>query len=376
MSPNKIERIKQALCKPVERDVLEDLSPDRFLSTGSTCLNLACTGHPDKGFVKGKFYWFVGDSDSGKTFLTLTCLAEASINPSFDDYRFVYDAPEGGALMDIERFFGPKVAQRLEAPRYDEEGNREDSETIQEFYFNLDDSLKKSKPFIYVLDSLDGLTSREEINQFDKVKAAMRKGKKEVTGSFGGEIAKWNSRNLRKLMGPLKRSGSILIVVSQTRDSYSLFESSTVAGGRALKFFATLQLWSTQVGKIKREVNGKERELGTYCKVRVKKNRVVGRDRSVVVPVYHSAGVDDVGGMVDYLVAEKVWKKEKETQSENASGGKIVVTGLGPERIMRREEIVRMVEEENMEDDLKALVVDAWNAVEEACKIHRKSRYH
>ena len=40
-----------------------------FLSTGSTLLNLACTGKPYRGFAKGKYYFIVGDSSSGKTFL-------------------------------------------------------------------------------------------------------------------------------------------------------------------------------------------------------------------------------------------------------------------------------------------------------------------
>ena len=35
------------------------LSSKDFLSTGSTMLNLACTGHPNRGFIKGKYYFIV-----------------------------------------------------------------------------------------------------------------------------------------------------------------------------------------------------------------------------------------------------------------------------------------------------------------------------
>ena len=97
----------------------ETLTAKDFLSTGSTLLNLACTGFPDRGFAKGHYYFVVGDSISGKTFLVLTCLAEASINPNFKDYRFIYDSGEDGALMNIERFFGKGVASRLEMPSQD-----------------------------------------------------------------------------------------------------------------------------------------------------------------------------------------------------------------------------------------------------------------
>ncbi len=372
-----VDRVKKMLRRESEMKQSELDTTKLFLSTGSTCLNLACTGDPDKGFAAGHFYWLVGDSDSGKTFLSMTCFAEACINPEFDDYRIIYDAPEGGALMDIRKFFGRRVAERLEAPRYGEDGDRMDSQTIQDFYFNVDDANKKGKPYIYVLDSHDCLSSKEEADQFAKMKVAMRKGRKtdedgkKLKGSYGDGKAKFNSSNLRTLMGPLAKSGSILIVISQTRDSFDPFVDSTVSGGRALKFYATLQLWSSQAGKIKKRVNKRDRVLGTYCKVRIKKNRVVGRDRSVVVPIYTSVGIDDVGGCVDYLVSEGVWKKKKE-ESDNSD---ITVTGLGPDQVLTREETVQMIEEEGLFPDLKELVRSTWEEIEQKCTVKRKSRY-
>ena len=61
------------------------------VSTGSTLLNLACSDHPRIGFLMGGYYYLVGDSASGKTFLSLTCFAEACINPAFDNYRLIFD---------------------------------------------------------------------------------------------------------------------------------------------------------------------------------------------------------------------------------------------------------------------------------------------
>ena len=87
-----------------------------YLSTGSTLLNLALTGKPNCGFAKGHYYFIVGDSISGKTWLSLSCLAEASLNSSLKNYKFIYDNCEDGALMDIGKFFGKRVAQRMEAP--------------------------------------------------------------------------------------------------------------------------------------------------------------------------------------------------------------------------------------------------------------------
>src|SRR2546423_5801296 len=81
-------------------------SREGALSSGSTLLNLACTDHPDLGFFKGAYYYLVGDSVSGKTWLSLSCFAEACCNDAFHDYRLIFDDVEGGALMDIRRYFG------------------------------------------------------------------------------------------------------------------------------------------------------------------------------------------------------------------------------------------------------------------------------
>ena len=355
-----IEKIKQAMKR-------KSTKPDQglLLSTGSTTLNLACTGRVDGGFPVGSYVFFVGDSMSGKTWFGHSCLAEATIDKRFDDYRLVYDDVEGGSRMNVERFFGKRLAERIEPPGVDDNGNPVYSDVIEEFYYFVDDLLKGSRPFIYVLDSQDSLSSRAEQSKFDEVKRAHRKGK-EVAGSYGDAKAKVHSTTLRKLLGPLRDTGSVLIVLNQTRDSFSLFEKSTYSGGRALQFYATLQLWSSKVGKIERTVRGKKRQLGIKSKIQVRKNRLTGKDHSVFVPILHSCGIDDLGGCVDYLVDENYWKE---------NGGKIVATGLGPDIIARRESLVRRIEEGGLEQDLRELVGMVWGNIEAACLVERKSRY-
>ncbi len=337
-----------------------------YLSTGSTLLNLAISGRSDAGFPVGSYVLFVGDSDSGKTFLSMTCFAEAARNPVFDRHRLIYDGPEGGALMDVRRFFGSRVADRLEPPETDDVGAPVYSDTVQSFYYHVDDALKSYRPFVYVLDSQDCLSSREELAKFEEQKKAHIKGKTDVAGSYGDSKAKAHSSNLRKVLGPLARTGSLLIVINQTRDSFDPFEKKTYSGGRALQFYATLQLWSSQAGKIKRTVKGKQRQLGVYCKVRVKKNRVAGRDRTVVIPIYHSVGIDNIGGCVDYLVEEGIWEEK---------AGRLVVRGMGPEWVGNREKVIQRIESEEMEQDLIELVEQTWNDIEQACAVDRKPRY-
>ena len=337
---------------------------DFGLSSGSTLLNLACTADPDVAFWPGTYTLFVGDSDSGKTFIGLTCFAEAAINPAFKDYRLIYDAPEGGALMDFERFFGKAAADRIEPPSV-VDGVPHNSRTAQEFYRHLDDLFKAGKPFVMVLDSQDCLSSDEEIKKFEKSKAPKKKDQ-EQAGSYGDSKAKVHSANLRRVLGPIQDTGSILIIINQTRDSFDMFNPSTYSGGRALKFYATLQLWSKQAGKINRNVRGKERELGINAKIQVKKNRVTGRDRTVQVPIFHSLGISEVDSLVDYLVSEKVWKMDD---------GIVSVIGLGPEFDMRKEKLVQKIEAEDQVGDVRDLVVETWNEIEKSCEVERRSRY-
>lgn len=365
---NKTKKIKEDIRRKRKKEVL---TAKDFLSTGSTQLNLACTGFPERGFAKGRYYFIVGDSTSGKTWLSLTCLAEAANNPNFKDYRFIYDNAEDGALMDIEKFFGEKVAERMEAPRV-KKGESLYSENIEDFYFNMDDAIKDGGPFIYILDSMDSLTSEAEGDKFDSNKKASRAGK-DSKGSYGDGKAKINSSMLRRVIGKsLKRSGSILIVINQTRAKINamLFESKkTYSGGYALQFYACLHLISSVAGQIQKTVKGKKRQLGIDCKIHVKKNRITGRDRTVIIPIYHSFGIDDIGSCVDYLIDEDYWKKTKDKDKKVVINAK----GLGIKGL--RDKLIRTIEHQGLEKDLRELVGDVWNEIEDACKIKRKKRY-
>src|ERR1044072_2569938 len=133
----------------------------KLLSTGSTLLNCQCSGSPYGGWMIGKYHLVVGDSASGKTALALTCLAEASIDERFDEYELVHDDIEGGSQFSIEKLFGQKLADRLQVVH---------STTVEDCYFNIDNFIAKGKPFIYIVDSSDGLITEEDESKFQKRK--------------------------------------------------------------------------------------------------------------------------------------------------------------------------------------------------------------
>jgi len=354
------EDLKKALTKKKKRKIL---TTKDFVSTGSTLLNLACSGKPNCGFAKGKYYLIVGDSKSGKTFLSLTCLAEASINESFDDYRFIYDNSEDGAMMNIEKFFGEKVAKRMEGPSSNK-GEDIFSTTIEEFYYYIDDALHEGQPFIYILDSMDSLSSEDEQDKFEEHKEAHRKGK-EAAGSYGDGKAKKNSANLRRLLTPLRKSGSILIIINQTRDNLGFgFEKKTRSGGRALRFYACLEIWSSVKKKISKFIKGKKRLLGVECNLQIQKNRITGKERTITIPIYYSFGFDDIGSCVDYLIEEGHWPQKGNTIAAKEFKFK-----------GSKEKLIQHIEQKGMEMDLQGIVGEVWEEIEEACTIKRKRRY-
>lgn len=336
----------------------------RKLSTGSTLLNLALADDPNGALLAGKYYLLVGDSASGKTFFAMTCFAEAAHNKRFANYRLIYDNTEDGCLLDLEKFFGRVVAERTEAPATDESGGAVYSNTVEEFYFHVDDAIRVGKPFIYVLDSMDALTSDPSDQKFDEQKTAARAGKV-TAGSYGDGKAKINSERLRKVLAGVRDTGSILIIVSQTRDNLGFgFEKKTRSGGRALRFYATAEIWTSIVKRLKRTVAGKDREMGVRVACEVKKNRITGKLAKVEVDIYPSYGIDDLGSCVDFLIEEGVWKVYKKT---------ITVGALGLQG--SREKILQEIEAKGLEDRVRTIAGHHWKDVQDACALKRKPRF-
>jgi RecA/RadA recombinase len=352
------EQLKKRMLKKQKKKLLTGKD---FVSTGSTLLNLAISGNPYNGFAKGLYYLLAGDTQSGKTFLSLTCFAEAALNKNFNDYEFIYDNVERGALMDISEFFGEEVEKRMIPPAEDEEGEPIFSESIEEFYDNLDDWLKDGKPFIYILDSADALTSESEIDKFEEQKKDRRRGK-EVTGYYTDGKARINSSRLRQVLGRLSKSGSILIIINQTRANIGGY-GKTRSGGWALEFYACIEIRSSLKEDITKTYQGNKLIQGHLCRFRVKKNRVKGKDRSVYVPIYDSYGVDDIGSCVDYLIKQNHWKTKK--QSIVASEFDVTYS---------RDKLINYIIKEELEKDLQEIVGDVWKDIEDAIAIHRPKR--
>lgn len=259
--------------------------------------------------------------------------------------------------MDFERYFGPQVAKRIEMP--------EPSETVEQWYDRHEEYVEDGRPFISILDSMDVLDSEDDLKHQKKRRSAKKK-EQEGTGTYGTGKAKANSTRMRGLIRGIQKTNSIVIVICQTRESLGFgFDPKTRAGGKALKFYATLEIWSEVKQRLKKTIKGKPRNIGIVSRLRIKKNRVQGKERVIDIPIYYSTGFDDIGGCIDWLVEEGHWKKADK-------GG---VTAPEFDFKGSREKLVRLIEDEDSFEDLRNIVVDVWEEIEQACIVERKSRY-
>jgi hypothetical protein len=268
--------------------------------------------------------------------------------------------------MNIRKFFGRGVEERIRPPAR-RNGQPVYSNTLEKFYYHLDDCLKKGRPFIYILDSVDSLSCEAELSKFQKKKAAARTGKT-TAGSFGAEKAKINSSHLRLFINPLYETGSILLVINQTRDNLSGFgKPKSRSGGNALQFYACMEIWSSVYQEISKTYRKKSRVQGTLCRIRVRKNRVTGKAgkfRQVLIPIFDTYGIDDITSCIDYLVDEEHWKENKG-----------IIKAPEFEFKGRRDKLADLISGNDMEKDLIAVVEDVWRDIENAVAIKRKPRY-
>lgn len=280
-----------------EIEIVGIVNRDMLIPTGSTLLNLALSDDPYGGFVLGTMVNIIGDSQAGKTFLLWSCFAEITYSEKFNDHDLDYNEPESAFAFDVTKLFGSAVGERVHWYDGDEVSN-----SIEEFHDDILAKLNSDQPFIYGLDSLDAIAPEDEINR------DIRKG------TFGAAKPKLMSELFRKITTKLKNTSSLLFIISQTRDNIGIMfgDKRTRSGGRALKFFATHELWLA----VKEHIKVKDRNVGTYVRVKISKNKITGKERIVEFPIYYDYGIDDITSCIDFLIQEKFWAKGSEEKKK------------------------------------------------------------
>ena len=338
----------------VQENKERKVDPNRLVPTGCTTYNLECSGRIEGAYSLGKIVNIIGDSHAGKTLFALTIFAECAILPRFDDFLFVYDDVEAANEFDIPYLFGKSVAERI--------GESVRSRTIEQFNDKLARLLEKGKPFIYVLDSFDALTSEAAMDKDEEDRKNREKGN-EVKGSYGDGKPKKASEMFTLRTQDLSDNNSLLIVISQTRDNIGFgaqFTPKRRSGGKALKFYAANETW---LACEKREKKGK-RTMITNVQAKVTKNKLTGRHGEAYFPILFDYGIDDISACINFLMDEGDW---------TGTAKSIDSKGVFP--TMSRSALVGHIEKNKLEQKLREQCQVTYDKVINALKPDRKRRY-
>lgn len=254
-----------------------------FFSSGSKLLDLALGG----GWAEGRVINIIGDKSTGKTLLAI----EAARNFAFKHKHGCIHYREGEAA------FLPNYAKALGMPIERVDFGRKPTETVEDVFEDLDQITKqKRRPRLYVIDSLDSLSDREELERpIDK-------------GSYGAKKAKTVSEIFRRKMSQIGAAGITLMVISQLRQNIGasfMMKQYKRSGGMALDFYSSQTVMLAQIGQVKKGLNGVERVTGIKIKAKIEKNKIGLPFREADFALVFGYGLFDAVACCDYLKQHK-----------------------------------------------------------------------
>ena len=354
-----IDAVAHAMVTRAERPAADE--PERpmlLCGTGITLLNLALSGDAAGGWAVGKMYNVVGDKSTGKTLMALSALAEAAHNPAFDSYGLYHDDAEAACEFAVAKLFGRRLADRLRPPP-----RGEASHTIEDWRASILQLLDAGEPFIYVLDSFDSLTTREEVDLVNEHVRADLAGTKQK-GTYGMARAKINSQLFRIITSRLAATRSILLIISQTRQSINAgpFEPQTYrAGGAALDFYSSGVIWLNVRETLRRETA--RYIVGQRVNAKIEKNKLTGRRGVVSFCYLYDYGLDDVRACIDWLVEAGVWTKTGQGRITPRGAGSLERIGVGT-----ADQLAKRIDAARALPALRRVTAAAWAALMERLK--------
>jgi len=145
-----------------------------------------------------------------------------------------------------------------------------------------------------VIDSVAALVPRAEIEG-------------EMGDSHVGLQARLMSQALRKLTGGLNQTQTSMIFINQLREKIGVFFGSpeTTAGGKALKFYASVRLDIRRIETLK---DGTE-AVGNRTRVKVVKNKMAPPFKQAEFDILYGVGISREGSLIDFGVEHEIVRK-------------------------------------------------------------------